>query len=188
MLDSEIYLTGDQEFRMKMLTKTQIKVILILLDNRGHAEWEIAEYLGKEDSNLNPILKDLEKMGIIYRGESRLPKKQHKKEGDYREIPYYLGKNLDNLKKVIEEIIQSERRETWFIFRLIGNSKYLKSLRTRFKDNADIVIKDELQKSKIFSDDFYSKIMNQNERFCRPGPDPIENEIEYWYYTKYLHY
>ena len=36
-----------------MITKTQVKIILILLDNAGHAEWEIAELLGKEDSNLN---------------------------------------------------------------------------------------------------------------------------------------
>ena len=42
-----------------MLTKDQVKIILILLDNAGHAEWEIAQMLGKEDGNLNPLLKEL---------------------------------------------------------------------------------------------------------------------------------
>ena len=64
-----------------MLTKTQVKVILILLDNQGHAGWELAEYLEIEDSNLNPILKNLEKMEIIYKENLRLSRKQHKNKG-----------------------------------------------------------------------------------------------------------
>ena len=66
-----------------MLTKTQVKIILILLDNKGHAGWELAEYLGMEDSNLNPKLKELKKIGVIYKGESRLSKRKHKKNGNF---------------------------------------------------------------------------------------------------------
>jgi DNA-binding MarR family transcriptional regulator len=71
VLDSEIYLISENEFRTKMLTKSQVKVILILLDNEGHAEWELAKVLEMKESNLNPILKDLERMRIIYQGETR---------------------------------------------------------------------------------------------------------------------
>ena len=45
-----------------MLNKTQVKIILILLDNKGHPEWELAEHLNIADSNLNPVLKKLEDM------------------------------------------------------------------------------------------------------------------------------
>ena len=170
-----------------MLTKTQVKVILILLDNKGHAGWELAEYLGKEDSNLNPILKDLKDMGIVYQGKSRLSKKQHKKEGDYREIPYYLKMNIEAIKIIIQEIIKTNLKETWFIFRIIGASKYLVSMRTKFTDNVDTTIYGELRKSPIFSDDFYNNFMNQNKgmHFCQAPIDPEENEIEYWYYSNY---
>ena len=39
-----------------MITKTQVKIILILLDNAGYAEWQIAQMLRMEESNLNRIL------------------------------------------------------------------------------------------------------------------------------------
>jgi hypothetical protein len=54
---------------MKMLTKTKMKVILVLLDNKGHAEWELARILEMEDSNLNPILWELEGMEIIFKAK-----------------------------------------------------------------------------------------------------------------------
>ena len=88
----------------KMLTKTQVKVILILLDCKGHAAWELAEYIGMEDSNLNPILKDLEKLGIIYKGDLRSSRRQHDNKGIYAEIPYYLSQDLDSFKILIKKL------------------------------------------------------------------------------------
>jgi predicted transcriptional regulator len=70
-----------------MLTETQVKIILILLDNKGHAEWELASILEMEDSNLNPILKKLMSMGILCQGEARKSRKIRERKGDYRVFP-----------------------------------------------------------------------------------------------------
>lgn len=80
-----------------MLTITQIKVIIILLDNEGHAGWELAEFLEKEESNLNRILKKLKEKGIICLGEARRSRRTLRREGDYREEPYYLSNNLERI-------------------------------------------------------------------------------------------
>jgi predicted transcriptional regulator len=170
-----------------MLTKTQIKIILILLDNRGHAGWEIAEYLEKEDSNLNPILKDLENKKIIYKGKSRISKKQHKKEGDYWEIPYYLEMKLETIKIIIQNIIETNLKETWFIFLTIGDSQYLRSVKTEFKEDVvDMAIDEELRKSPVFSDNHYKELLQHQLHFNLLPPDPKKDEIRYWYYSKYL--
>lgn len=177
-----------------MLTKTQVKVILILLDNRGHAGWEIAEYLGKEDSNLNGKLRNLAEREIIYKGESRISKKPHKKKGNYNELPYYLKKDLEALKKIVGDLIDSERNENWFIFSLIRNSKYLESIRAQFGYEADTAIQGELKRDQIFSDEFYKKLANQDVCF---EPAPVDEnvslcpaikekgELEEWYYSFY---
>jgi predicted transcriptional regulator len=168
-----------------MLTKTQVKIILILLDNAGHAEWEIAELLGREDSNLNRLLKELAKMKIIYRGKPRLSKREHKKKGDYNEIPYYLEKDLETIKYMIREIIQTNLLETWFIFKIIRESKYLEVLNRKFKAEVDAAIGYELQfHPSIFQDTFYKNLINHGQGLClsaRPL-DPEKDEIQCWYY------
>jgi hypothetical protein len=103
-----------------MLTQTQLKVILLLLDNKGHAGWELAKYLDVEDSNLNPILKDMERLGIIYQGEPRKSTRKHKKDGEYKEFPYYLCNNLDDFKALMVEITKTKRLyETSFILDIV---------------------------------------------------------------------
>lgn len=122
-----------------MLTGKQVKVILILLDNKGHAEWELAEYLKMEDSNLNPILKKLEGMKIICQGAARKSRKQQKKkEGDYKEFPYYLADSIDALKTLVGEIVHPNPvYESWFVFDIFRRSNYLESMRQKFKDDVD---------------------------------------------------
>jgi len=72
-----------------MLNKTQVKIILILLDNKGHPEWELAEHLNIADSNLNPVLKKLEDMKSICIGSITLSHRQHARKGIYSAIPYF---------------------------------------------------------------------------------------------------
>jgi len=72
-----------------MLNKTQVKIILILLDNKGHPEWELAEHLNIADSNLNPVLKKLEDMKSICIGSITLSHRQHARKGIYGAIPYF---------------------------------------------------------------------------------------------------
>jgi predicted transcriptional regulator len=155
----------------KMLTKTQVKVILILLDCKGHAAWELAEYIGMEDSNLNPILKELEKSGIIYKGDLRSSRKQHDNKGIYGEIPYLLSQDLDDFRTLIKEVAETDRPyDTGFILEIIDDSKYLKFMKEIYKENIISVLNDELSKSDTpYSDPFFINIIEpqlEEELFC----------------------
>jgi hypothetical protein len=124
------------EFQTRMLTETQFKVLLILFDNKGHAEWELAQDLGMEESNLNPRLKGLLKKRFIIQGKSRISGKPKKREGDYKEIPYYLNKNLEILYALIREMVATNKvHDTGFPFRVIKTSNYIKSMRRIFKED-----------------------------------------------------
>jgi DNA-binding MarR family transcriptional regulator len=167
-----------------MLTKTQVKVILTLLDDKGHAEWELAEYLEMEDSNLNPILKDLEKMEIIYKGNFRLSKRQHENEGIYREIPDLLSKSLRGFKALIREIAETSRPyDTGYLLEIIDNSKYLKIMKEQFKEEINTIINNELSdEDSPYSDPFFVKRIKpelEEELFCSLEPDSVA-EIQSW--------
>jgi hypothetical protein len=100
----------------------------MLLDDKGHAGWQLAEALGVEESNLNPPLKRLEDRGFIFQGmprKSDRPKKPKnykksknvgnvmtipKREGDYKEFPYYIKKDLNTLASIIKEMVITNRR------------------------------------------------------------------------------
>jgi hypothetical protein len=129
-----------------MLTQTQVKVILILFDDEGHAEWELANWLKMATSNLNRILKKLVKLQIIFQGEPRIVREQVGKIGDYKEFPYYLSNNLEGLRIMIREIVQSDRvLDTGFILTIIKKCKYIKSMRKKFKTDINKTIADELR-------------------------------------------
>lgn len=153
-----------------MLSKTRVKVILILLDDKGHTGWELAESLEMEDSNLNPILKDLEERNIIYKGTIRLSRREHENKGIYSEIPYYLSQDLDNFRTLIREIAATRRPyDTGFLLEIIDNSKYLKVMKEQFTEEIKTIINDELSKNDPFSDPFFDKLIKpelQEELFC----------------------
>jgi predicted transcriptional regulator len=166
-----------------MLTKTEVKVILILLDNKGHAGWELAEHLEMEDSNLNHILKNLEKNNIIYKGGYRLSKREHENKGIYSEFPYYLSNSLDKFKVLIREIAESDRPyDTGFLLEIIDNSKYLKTMREQFKEDLNKIINEELRKSDSpYSDPLFTKVIEpelMEELFCNLERASV-SEIQY---------
>lgn len=137
-----------------MLTESQFKVLMMLLDDKGHAGWELAEALGMEESNLNPPLKRLEDRGFIFQGmprKSDRPKKPKnykksknignvttipKREGDYKEFPYYIKKDLDILASVIKEMVITNRRyDIGFPYRIIRASNYMRAMGSIFHEN-----------------------------------------------------
>ena len=137
-----------------MLTETQFKVLMILFDDKGHAGWELAEALGMQESNLNPKLKKLEKRNIIFQGQTRKsnrPKKPKglkksenvekameviKREGDYKEVPYYLIKDLNTLGTIIREMVVTNRAyDIGFPCQIIRASNYMRSMRAIFKED-----------------------------------------------------
>lgn len=147
-----------------MVTKVQIKAILILLDNKGHAEWEIADILEMETSNLNPKLKKLQDQGIICQGKSRTSTKPKRKGGDYKEFPYYLSNNLDGLKRLIKEIASLKRVfEAFFVLEIIENSKYIKSMVQIFGEEVNKTVNLVLNEYyPAYSDMFFNKIVRPN--------------------------
>jgi hypothetical protein len=107
---------------MKMLTKTQAKVILMLLDDKGHPEWEIAECLKMRECNLNPILNELKRREIVFTG-LRPSRRQHENKGMYGEKPYYLSRELDSFRSLIREIAETRRPyDTGYLLEIIDNS------------------------------------------------------------------
>ena len=120
----------------EMLTEPQFKVLMILLDNKGHAGWQLAEDLEMKVSNLNPYLKDLEKRKFVIQGPPRKSMKPKKREGDYKEYPYYLNKDLGILGSIIKEMIVTNRLyDIGFPFRIIETSNYIKLMKDMFKED-----------------------------------------------------
>jgi predicted transcriptional regulator len=154
-----------------MLTKTQVKIILMLLDTKGHAQWQLAESLDMEASNLNPILKELVKMKLISKGKVRSSRRPHENEGIYAEIPYYLSKDLEIFKTMIREIAESDKPyDTGFLLEIIDNSKYLQEMKKQFNEDLNKIVNEELSKSDSpYSDPFFEKIIKHElveELFC----------------------
>ena len=148
-----------------MLTETEVKIVLILADNEGHAEWELAGILGMETSNLNPILKSLRSKSIVFKGPARQSKRERKlhKAGDYQETPYYLSNNIDDIKTLVRELIQSDRvLDVGFSLGVIKRSAYLKSMSERFGPDLAKKIADEvLQTYQPYTDPKFKMIVQQ---------------------------
>ena len=71
----------------KKFTKTQLEIIRILLDERGHSLSNISKILNKEESNLKRSLEDLKDRLVIHMGEPRIPEGA---KTTHKEWPYYL--------------------------------------------------------------------------------------------------
>lgn len=113
-----------------MLTEPQFKVLMILFDDKGHPGWQLAEDLDMKESNLNHYLKDLEKRKFIIQGLPRKSTKPRRREGDYKEYPYYLNRDLQILGSIIEEMVVTNKvYDTGFPFRIIRASNYIKSIK-----------------------------------------------------------
>jgi hypothetical protein len=120
---------------------------MILLNDEGHAGWRLAETLDMEESNLNPLLKKLEKRNFIYQGpprKSNRPKKPErivKREGDYKEFPYYINKDLKIFETIIKEMVVANRSyDIGFPYRVIRASDYMKSMRKTFGEDFNVCL------------------------------------------------
>ena len=162
-----------------MFSESQVKVILILLDNNGHAGWELAEHIEMNESNLNPVLKKLEKMGIISNDEVRDSTKpisqtrtkgkdseyrrSKTRSGEYKEHPYYLNKSLEALRIIIRELKGKKypHIDAGFILNIILRSKYLEALMREFGVNVNKCATEEINKDFPFTNnEFYKKIVD----------------------------
>lgn len=157
-----------------MFSESQIKVILILLDEKGHAGWELAEHIEVNESNLNPVLRKLERMGVIFEGNIRdsakpttkpgtqrdNPKYKRPKTriGEYKEIPYFLNESLETLRIMIRELKGKKypQIDAGFVLNIISRSKYIEEMIKKFEEDVYNSAIDELTKNFAFAkDDFY---------------------------------
>jgi hypothetical protein len=128
--------------REDMLTEPQFKVLLILFDDKGHAGWELAKDLHKAESNLNPYLIDLMNRKLIFQGPQRISTKPKRREGNYKEIPYYLNKDLKVLGTIIKEMVVTNRVfDTGFPFRVIRASNYITSMKKSQEEFNEFIAK-----------------------------------------------
>jgi predicted transcriptional regulator len=147
-----------------MVTKTQERIILLLLDDEGHAEWELAERLGMKDSNLNPMLRSLRGMGVIYRGESRRSGKKARRDGEYSESPYYLTRNLDALRTIIKEASEcTSGYDIGFFLQAFKNSNYIKNMLDDFgEDVFKSMVEEMLRSYPACSNLYIAHVIRQN--------------------------
>lgn len=147
-----------------MVTITQERIILILLDDEGHAEWELAERLGKSDSNLSPVLKGLRRMGVIYRGEARRSGKKDRRNGEYNEHPYYLTKSLDALRTIIKEASECKRGyEISLFMQAFKGSNYINNMIDNFGEDVAKGMEEELLRSyPAYSNEYVKQVIRQN--------------------------
>lgn len=121
-----------------MFSKTQVKVLLILLDERGHPEWELAKILEMKESNLNPILNKLQDLDVIYqemRKSSRKNDERTKEDRKYKEYPYYISKKLESLGTIIKEIKSTKspkKIDPGFFIWVLSVSNYAKTMKNVF--------------------------------------------------------
>ena len=163
-----------------MFSESQVKVILILRDNNGHAGWELAEHIEMNESNLNPVLKKLEKMGIISNdkvrdstkpiSQIRIKSKDSEyrrsktRSGEYKEHPYYLNKSLEALRIIIRELKGKKypHIDAGFILNIILRSKYLEALMREFGVNVNKCATEEINKDFPFTNnEFYKEIVDE---------------------------
>jgi hypothetical protein len=155
-----------------MFTESQIKVLLILLDEMGHPGWELAEHIEMKESNLSPILKKLETIGIIshesVRDSTRPISKSGTKKtkvvrpktrsGRFHEFPYYLIKNLEALRTIIRELKGKKypHIDAGFVLNIISRSKYLKVMIELYGEAVNKCTVEELRAFPFAQNGFYT--------------------------------
>lgn len=77
------------------LNKAEIEIILKLSDDKGHPEWELAESLKQEKSNISATLKDLKEYNIVYNETRQV---ENTKRNEY---PCFIIKDINILTHIL---------------------------------------------------------------------------------------
>jgi hypothetical protein len=91
-----------------MVTKIndEIRIYIILSDEKGHANWNIAKRLRKKPPNVSKILTKLEAQDNIYR-ESRPTTNPLSSHPNQPEDPYYLHKNIAVFRYILQKLTKN---------------------------------------------------------------------------------
>jgi len=92
-----------KDFRRWMLafpTKTQLRILACLIDDRGHPQWEIAEELRIDKGYISSAVNGLKDHEIVYRGADRLTTNRKTRSPNRHEHPLYINKDPDIIFKL----------------------------------------------------------------------------------------
>ena len=117
-----------------------MRILSLLSDGKGHANWEIAEYLNKEKGNTNKKLNKMKSDGLIEIRDSRPTTKPGSSRPNQREFPYYISKGLRTFDNIIDLAIESDSTD---LRDLILDSEYMN---TSINGNTFVVIYNAIEK------------------------------------------
>jgi predicted transcriptional regulator len=100
-----------------MLTDLKVDIILMLSDNQGYSNSQLAEKLKKEASNISNPLGELEDEGLIIR-ERRTNKKDRRRSN----FPYYLNKSKSI--KIFESIMEKSVKNASRLQNVLSNINF----------------------------------------------------------------
>lgn len=113
---------------MCQFTPFQIKIVMLLLDEKGHALWELNTLLGRTENkrgDLLEIIKKLQNKSIVLKGETRKTTNPKSSRPNMLEIPYYLNKDPAVFDSIMEKLIKDNDKNDLL-------KKFLKSEYTNF--------------------------------------------------------
>ena len=169
-----------------------LRVIKVLLDDNGHANWEINKCLGRkteEKGNLQKVLKPLYDGKCIYRDSSRNTTNRDSGHPTQQEIPYYIAKSDEAFRyitKMVEGLEKQSRESYW---EQVLNSNYTNNLINELGFGevyslVEVLLKDTdfnrmasrtLLKRPALAEEYIDKFQKYYEYLSKP-----ENDFELW--------
>jgi len=93
---------------MRKDTHETIRILSLLSDEKGHANWDIAKYIEEEKGNTKKKIDLRKKDGLIVAGRPRPTTRPKSSRPNQLEIPYYISKDIRAFKDIIDIIIKND--------------------------------------------------------------------------------
>jgi hypothetical protein len=110
---------------MKKYGKNELSILLLLADEKGHCNEELAHILMKDEDNTKKDLEELVEANVICRGGYTKTSNPFSSHPNQPVIPYYLVKNIEIFESIVRPL--SEIRKTGITFERGGSNKFHKS-------------------------------------------------------------
>jgi hypothetical protein len=97
-------------------TVDRAKVLAILSDDEGHANWELSEKLEEDTGNMSKQLQSMEKDELISKGPSRDTTNPKSKNRKYREDPFYIKKDDRVYSSFVDYVVKEDLKDDLTMF------------------------------------------------------------------------
>ena len=88
----------------RQFTDNDIEILMILSDDEGHPQWEVAKITGIAKSNLSPIIKKLKDENVVYEGDPRQTTNKKSRRPNTKEYPLYVIKDIEVYNAIMANI------------------------------------------------------------------------------------